>query len=504
MFRWIIYYLFLMGFSLSASAQKEPLPKAVQIARKAIYRLKTPSSEGMAIAVGEHFLLTSFHNLLNVSDLSEIQLSRPKEPPVSVEAIKQVSFFEDIVILETKTNLKNFLKQYRGYGNIGNFYLLGYHKDRVQWTFMKCCVETTSNFKKVFGISKKGFQNFLSGAPLINTEGELRGMVHHSGSERVTVFTTNPYLKNIDVGFFRGSLDAIEKEKKAIQDHMREFIADENPLTEGKKNVFHLRKILEYGMENFKELTYSYLRKGAFQKNREAQFHLGLFSIIESKNLFHNLEMDLTWLRQAATEHVEAQWILSMIYTQGIYSNNWVEENGLNTNPEEAAKWMKQVADKGYVEAEYYVGYFYLQGWGVPKDFNKASAWLERAALKGHAGAQVAFAILLDEVGEEKKSQKWFRKAAEQGNTEAQFVEGSYLMVLAQEKNSKENIELGTEFLKKAAYKGHREAQFMLGMLFEKADKQESQKWFKRAAKKGHSGAQLMLDQLCGKIFNQL
>jgi uncharacterized protein len=51
-----------------------------------------------------------------------------------------------------------------------------------------------------------------------------------------------------------------------------------------------------------------------------------------------------------------------------------------------------KAAAKGYSSAQYCVGLFYQQGWGVAADATEAAKWYQKAAERGHGPAEVALA----------------------------------------------------------------------------------------------------------------
>src|SRR5579884_784760 len=53
-----------------------------------------------------------------------------------------------------------------------------------------------------------------------------------------------------------------------------------------------------------------------------------------------------------------------------------------------AAKEWQAEADKGNAAAQFNLGMLYLDGKGVPQDYNEAAVWLRRAADQGYAKAQ--------------------------------------------------------------------------------------------------------------------
>jgi TPR repeat protein len=46
-------------------------------------------------------------------------------------------------------------------------------------------------------------------------------------------------------------------------------------------------------------------------------------------------------------------------------------------------KWYRKAAEKGFMDAEYKIGYFYQMGYGVTKDRTQALNWYHKAAEAG-------------------------------------------------------------------------------------------------------------------------
>jgi TPR repeat protein len=59
-----------------------------------------------------------------------------------------------------------------------------------------------------------------------------------------------------------------------------------------------------------------------------------------------------------------------------------------------ALKVFRPLATGGNAEAQYYMGYMYQSGTGVPVDKTKALEWYNRAAAQGHTGASVQARVL--------------------------------------------------------------------------------------------------------------
>ena len=100
---------------------------------------------------------------------------------------------------------------------------------------------------------------------------------------------------------------------------------------------------------------------------------------------------------------------------------------------QEAVKWYNQgltekclpmfqeLAEKGNVMAQFYLGLSYDKGKGVPKDVRKAIEWYTKAAEQGHIIAQYNLALCYRyDYKDARAAVEWYTKAAEQGYALAQ------------------------------------------------------------------------------------
>ncbi|MFM1891951.1 MAG: hypothetical protein RLZ44_1028 [Pseudomonadota bacterium] len=88
-------------------------------------------------------------------------------------------------------------------------------------------------------------------------------------------------------------------------------------------------------------------------------------------------------------------------------------------------RW-KPLAERGYADAQYHLGWLYANGNGLRVDAAQAVAWWQRAAGQGHADAQFAmgFALTMGD-GIERDLQQavdWYLRAAKQGHTDARDI----------------------------------------------------------------------------------
>jgi TPR repeat protein len=62
---------------------------------------------------------------------------------------------------------------------------------------------------------------------------------------------------------------------------------------------------------------------------------------------------------------------------------------GVAQDYEEAIRWFRLAAEKGYAAAQFNLGVLYANGTGVPQDYKEATRWFRLAADQGYAAAQL-------------------------------------------------------------------------------------------------------------------
>jgi len=93
------------------------------------------------------------------------------------------------------------------------------------------------------------------------------------------------------------------------------------------------------------------------------------------------------------------------------------------------SEW-KPLADKGYANAQYNIGWMYGAGSGVSKDNKQALKWYRKAADQGYADAQYNLALMYDAGAgvsrDLSKAKYWIKKAYENPDANAATVENSW------------------------------------------------------------------------------
>jgi TPR repeat protein len=84
------------------------------------------------------------------------------------------------------------------------------------------------------------------------------------------------------------------------------------------------------------------------------------------------------------------------------------------------------LADRGYAEAQYHIGWLYANGNGLAVDVEKALSWWQRAARQGHADAQFAVGLAYttgEGVGRDlEEAVGWYLAAARLGHADAREI----------------------------------------------------------------------------------
>jgi TPR repeat protein len=92
----------------------------------------------------------------------------------------------------------------------------------------------------------------------------------------------------------------------------------------------------------------------------------------------------------------------------------------------EAARLIKNAAERGDRDAQYQLALLYGNGLGVAKNDQQALDWLRKAAEKRHEVAQYLLAViyargLYSVARDDKLAVEWMRRSARQGYAEAQY-----------------------------------------------------------------------------------
>lgn len=165
------------------------------------------------------------------------------------------------------------------------------------------------------------------------------------------------------------------------------------------------------------------------------------------------------WYRQAALSgNMEAQFLLSKLIAKGT--------PGLPVNAADGIKLLQSAADKGYAPAQNELGLRYQKGTGVAASSAEAAKWYQKASEQNHVPAYVNLGLILvkgDGLPQDlPKALELFQKAADAGDSWGINNLGSmYEMGWGVSKD----IEKAKQFYKQAADKGNAMAPLNLSRL---------------------------------------
>lgn len=101
-----------------------------------------------------------------------------------------------------------------------------------------------------------------------------------------------------------------------------------------------------------------------------------------SPNVFTQL------LQEAEKGEASAQYVLGRLYWAKPSQSVFVARD-----PEKAVKWYIKAAEQGVVLAQSSLGYIYLFGEGIPKDYGESVKWFRKAAEQGDASGQIGLGL---------------------------------------------------------------------------------------------------------------
>ena len=199
------------------------------------------------------------------------------------------------------------------------------------------------------------------------------------------------------------------------------------------------------------------------------------------------------FLKAAEQGNAAAQYWLGWMYDKGY---------GVPENDSEAIRWYRKAAEQGLSAAQNRLGVMHYNGEGVTKDYAETVRWFRESAEQGDVLAQNRLGVMhYNGEGVTKdyaEAVRWFHKAAEQGNAMAQRNLG--FMYRNGRGVPKDDAE-AARWYRKAAEQGLAVAQHWIGALYRDGkgvsrDYIEAYKWFNLAAARGEEGAATARDNL--------
>ena len=144
----------------------------------------------------------------------------------------------------------------------------------------------------------------------------------------------------------------------------------------------------------------------------------------------------------------------------------YMNGEGVPENEKKAIDYFMIAAKGGITQAQRIISQEYISGDILSRDYEVARMWMEKAANKGDAQAQLMLGrYYVSDFGynDEQKAFEWFEKAAEQGDAEAEYtLGGGYIYEIY----VKEDPIVANQWFEKAANKEHPKAMYELGVSY--------------------------------------
>jgi hypothetical protein len=119
--------------------------------------------------------------------------------------------------------------------------------------------------------------------------------------------------------------------------------------------------------------------------------------------IFAAVILSVSWAAPATTEPYSDKWQAA---SEAMKRNDYAT----------ALKLFRSLAEQGYPDAQFQLGFLYRTGWGVPKENSEAFRWFERAADQGHVYARSNLGFMYrDGEGVQQdfvQAHKWFKLAS--------------------------------------------------------------------------------------------
>ena len=193
-----------------------------------------------------------------------------------------------------------------------------------------------------------------------------------------------------------------------------------------------------------------------------------------------------------AQREAMAQYLLAKRYTKG---------EGVPQDYGQAAKFMKQAAERGCAYAQNDLGTLYAKGLGVPQDFQTAAQWYRRAAEQGDYLGQYSLGLsYLQGRGlarDPVEALVWLKRAARQNQTDAMLVLANLYFTGFPE--IPQNLPTACHWFKEAARHGRSSALNSLGFIYENGgagvpkNLDRAFKFYRQAAEQGDDQGQMNL-----------
>jgi TPR repeat protein len=167
------------------------------------------------------------------------------------------------------------------------------------------------------------------------------------------------------------------------QDHKKAFEWFQKAADKGNADAqFNIAVAYQNGQGRPKDANQAFFWYEKAASNGDAQ---SMFTLGDMYRLGRSAPQDdskcLEYYQEAAAKgHAQAQFHLGVMYHDAT--------NGVKQDYRKALTYYEQAAQNGDTKAQYNLALMYIKGEGIPRNYNNAVPWLEKAAAKGHVGSK--------------------------------------------------------------------------------------------------------------------
>lgn len=217
--------------------------------------------------------------------------------------------------------------------------------------------------------------------------------------------------------------------------------------------------------QDYREAYYWY-QQAAEQGDADAQYALGTMNFY-GQGRPQNYPEAIRWYQESARQgHRDSQFNLGVMHMNGL---------GTESNPVVALTWFTMAADNGSADAQYNAGLMFAAGLGTERDFIQARDYLIMAAEQNLRDAEAQLGLLYVSGDSEalprdyEQARYWFNRAAHRGDARSQFYLGR---IFAEGLGTDQNLAIGHMWYEVSYHFGYEQATSYMAKLREEMDEE--------------------------------
>ncbi|HTV49235.1 MAG TPA: tetratricopeptide repeat protein [Phycisphaerae bacterium] len=253
----------------------------------------------------------------------------------------------------------------------------------------------------------------------------------------------------------------------------------------------------EYQLANFYYTNYEsheafiWFQKAAKQGNSSAEIKLG-YMYLHGRGTEVDVTQAYSWFQKAMKQDDPAanNALGDYYYNRG---NFYFGKNRVL-----AFIYFQKSAAIGNAEGEFWLGFDYMNGWGIKQNYAQAIAWLQKAADQDNLDSESVLASLLWNEHDYVQAIKWFQKLAAQGNMSGDLMLG---YAYKDGQGVQQNYNMAIKCFQAAAEMDEPQSMSALAELYYHGDGVEKDYakafyWYQKAAEQNNTDAEYMLGNM--------